>query len=202
MGQRMGVEGSLWAGFMTGKAALLAWVACACLAWGCGGVAPESPGKVSAPALQEPEPIRRFGVVWEDLVVDSGRVSSGESLSHLLDPAGIGPGRIATLAANSQSSTTPREFDLPAGFSRVAIQDLTTNHDFGRNGRRLYLLEGLHETVTIRIHPKAHLNRVVFTHRMLGHRMTNDMGGMDSHLAFTHYSKKSFRILKVFRKTT
>ena len=89
---------------MTGKTALFAWVACVCLAWGCGGVAPESPGKVSVPAPQEPEPIRRFGVVWEDLVVDSGRVSSGESLSHLLDPAGIGPGRIATLAANSRTT--------------------------------------------------------------------------------------------------
>ena len=53
-------------------------------------------------AQPEREPLRRFGVVWEDLVVDSGTVESGQSLSHLLDPAGIGPGKVATLAANSR----------------------------------------------------------------------------------------------------
>ena len=53
-------------------------------------------------AAPEPEPVRRFGVIWEDLVVDSGKVESGQSLSHLLDPAGIGPGKVATLAANSR----------------------------------------------------------------------------------------------------
>ena len=50
-------------------------------------------------APPEPEPLRRFGVVWEDLLVDSGKVASGQSLSHLLDPTGLGPGAIATLAA-------------------------------------------------------------------------------------------------------
>ena len=53
-------------------------------------------------AAPEPEPEMRFGVIWEGLVVDSGRVASGQSLSHLLDPAGIGPGKVATLAANSR----------------------------------------------------------------------------------------------------
>ena len=55
-------------------------------------------------APPEPEPLRRFGVVWEDLVVDSGKVASGQSLSHLLDPTGLGPGAIATLAANSRNT--------------------------------------------------------------------------------------------------
>ena len=55
-------------------------------------------------APKEPEPTMRFGVVWDDLLVDSGEVKSGHSLSHILDPAGIGPGRIATLAANSRKT--------------------------------------------------------------------------------------------------
>ena len=50
----------------------------------------------------EPEPVMRFGVLWENFVVDSGKVQPGESLSHLLDPTGIGPGKVATLAANSR----------------------------------------------------------------------------------------------------
>lgn len=52
----------------------------------------------------EPEPKVRFGVVWENLVVDSGEVGVGQSLSHLLDPAGVSPGKIATLAANSRKT--------------------------------------------------------------------------------------------------
>ena len=77
------------------------------LVLGCGGGSGSARGSsggglFSAPA--EPEPTMRFGVVWDDLVVDSGKVTSGQSLSHLLDPAGIGPGRIATLAANSRKT--------------------------------------------------------------------------------------------------
>ena len=77
------------------------------LVLGCGGDSDGAGGSsgggmFSAPA--EPEPTMRFGVVWDDLVVDSGKVKSGQSLSHLLDPAGIGPGRVATLAANSRKT--------------------------------------------------------------------------------------------------
>ncbi|MDG1675512.1 MAG: hypothetical protein P8H88_08720, partial [Flavobacteriales bacterium] len=68
-----------------------------------GGVRGSGAGSMfSAP--KEPEPTIRFGVVWDDLVVDSGNVKPGRSLSHLLDPAGIGPGRVATLAANSRKT--------------------------------------------------------------------------------------------------
>ena len=73
-------------------ALLLVWASCSGGDHGMGGF--------SAPPL--PEPTYRFGVVWDSLVVDSGQVKSGQSLSHLLDPAGIGPGKVATLAANSR----------------------------------------------------------------------------------------------------
>ena len=50
----------------------------------------------------EPEPKIRFGLFWDSLSVDSGVVNSGQTLSHLLDPWGITPGQVATLAANSR----------------------------------------------------------------------------------------------------
>ena len=60
------------------------------LVLGCGGESGSAErssdgGMLGAPA--KPEPTMRFGVVWDDLVVDSGKVKSGQSLSHLLDPA-------------------------------------------------------------------------------------------------------------------
>ena len=82
----------------------LAWVVgIALVIGGCGDAELGSNGLGGMfQAAPEPEPVRRFGVIWEDLVVDSGKVESGQSLSHLLDPAGIGPGKVATLAANSR----------------------------------------------------------------------------------------------------
>ena len=50
----------------------------------------------------EPEPRIRFGLFWDSLSVDSGSLKSGQTLSHLLDPYGISPGKVATLAANSK----------------------------------------------------------------------------------------------------
>ena len=50
----------------------------------------------------EPEPFKRFELFWDSLSVDSGVVKSGQTLSHLLDPYGITPGQVATLAANSK----------------------------------------------------------------------------------------------------
>ena len=49
-----------------------------------------------------PDPEIRFGIVWDSLVVDSGIVQDGQSLSHILDPYRFGPGKVATLAANSR----------------------------------------------------------------------------------------------------
>ena len=51
---------------------------------------------------QVPDPEMRFGVVWEGLVVDSGRVKEGQSLSHILDAYKFGSGKVATLAANAK----------------------------------------------------------------------------------------------------
>jgi hypothetical protein len=51
---------------------------------------------------QVPEPQIRFGVVWDRLVVDSGRVKEGQSLSHILDAYKFGSGKVATLAANAK----------------------------------------------------------------------------------------------------
>ena len=51
---------------------------------------------------QVPDPEIRFGVVWDRLVVDSGRVKEGQSLSHILDAYKFGSGKVATLAANAK----------------------------------------------------------------------------------------------------
>ena len=48
------------------------------------------------------EPEMRFGVLWEGLDVDSGRVKEGQSLSHILDAYKFGSGKVATLAANAK----------------------------------------------------------------------------------------------------
>ena len=68
------------------------------LVLGCDGESRQRRNRLGRHAWRpaEPEPTMRFGVVWDGLVVDSGKVKSGQSLSHLLDPAGIGPGQIAT----------------------------------------------------------------------------------------------------------
>lgn len=61
-------------------------------------------GKTPAVMLveAEAEPRMRFGLFWDSLSVDSGSIKSGQTLSHLLDPYGITPGKVATLAANSK----------------------------------------------------------------------------------------------------
>ncbi|MDA0904545.1 MAG: peptidoglycan DD-metalloendopeptidase family protein [Bacteroidetes bacterium] len=91
-----GVQAVFWAGCVV-------WLG---IASGCGeGQGPHGSATGGAfRAVAEPEPTMRFGVVWDDLLVDSGEVKSGQSLSHILDPAGIGPGRIANLAANSRKT--------------------------------------------------------------------------------------------------
>ena len=64
------------------------------------------PSDISLPIFTpepEPEPFMRFGLYWDSLNIDSGIVKSGQTLSHLLDPWGITPGQVATLAANSRN---------------------------------------------------------------------------------------------------
>ena len=110
----------------------LAWVAgIALVIGGCGDAELGSNGLGGMfQAAPEPEPVKRFGVIWEDLVVDSGKVESGQSLSHLLDPAGIGPGKIATLAANSRKVWDVRY--MKAGhrwwLASEAVRDLSLIH--------------------------------------------------------------------------
>lgn len=65
---------------------------------------------VSATPTAPSEPLIRFGLEWESYAVDSGRVASGQSLSHLLDPTGIGAGAIAQIAQSSREVYDVRNF--------------------------------------------------------------------------------------------
>jgi len=74
---------------------------------GCGhGGEPNRDGAATAMASSTVamEPLERFGVVWEGLTVDSGVVASGQSLSHLLGPAGLSAATIQTIASSSRDS--------------------------------------------------------------------------------------------------
>ncbi|MGY8941832.1 MAG: peptidoglycan DD-metalloendopeptidase family protein [Flavobacteriales bacterium] len=68
----------------------------------CGNLNPEtrSPAIQGAPEPQAPK--ERFGIIWSDFLVDSGEVKSGQSLSHLLSPAGLSAGAIANIAESSK----------------------------------------------------------------------------------------------------
>ena len=82
----------------------------------CGDVGPDSNGGRGHGAFSandEKAPIERFGLYWDSLVVDSGVIKNGQSLSHLLDPYRVGPGKIVTLAANSRETYEVR--DMRAG---------------------------------------------------------------------------------------
>lgn len=48
------------------------------------------------------QPLERFGLIWEHFAVDSGTVRSGQSLSHLLSPAGLSASAIVQIAEASQ----------------------------------------------------------------------------------------------------
>lgn len=63
--------------------------------------------------VPEPEPKVRFDLFWDSLIVDSGVIKSGQTLSHLLDNYGISAGKVATLAANSKDVF--RVTDMRAG---------------------------------------------------------------------------------------
>ena len=71
------------------------------LALGCGSGTNPSAENAEIPAPPV-EPLVRFGLLWEAFDVDSGVVASGQSLSHILLPAGLSPGQITLLAQASE----------------------------------------------------------------------------------------------------
>ncbi|PCJ81660.1 MAG: peptidase M23 [Bacteroidetes bacterium] len=101
-----------------GFASLSFFVVCvvSIILFGCGDAIPSSKGSRTSGAfskIDDPLPIVRFGLYWDSLVVDSGVIKNGQSLSHLLDPYKVGAGKIATLAANSRNTYEVR--DMRAG---------------------------------------------------------------------------------------
>jgi hypothetical protein len=73
--------------------------------YGCGNPKTEtgaSRGQAGFSAVVVPDPVIRFDLFWDSLVVDSGVISENQTLSHLLDGFGIDAGKVATLAANSR----------------------------------------------------------------------------------------------------
>jgi murein DD-endopeptidase MepM/ murein hydrolase activator NlpD len=65
----------------------------------------ESPnvrGSDSFSAVIVPDPVVRFDLFWDSLVVDSGTIHQDQTLSHILDKFGISAGKVATLVANSR----------------------------------------------------------------------------------------------------
>jgi len=76
--------------------------ALAFLAPSCGEVDESQQTAENRPAIPA-EPIERFGLIWETFEVDSGVVASGQSLSHILSPAGMSAGEITLLAQATQS---------------------------------------------------------------------------------------------------
>tara|TARA_Y100000385_G_C13078166_1_gene632496 strand:- start:1105 stop:2340 length:1236 start_codon:yes stop_codon:yes gene_type:complete len=76
--------------------------ALAFLALSCGEADESQQTAENRPAIPA-EPIERFGLIWETFEVDSGVVASGQSLSHILSPAGMSAGEITLLAQATQS---------------------------------------------------------------------------------------------------
>ena len=75
---------------------------CIFLAMGC-GLAPESREAANNEPAVADKPLERFGLLWEAFDVDSGVVASGQSLSHILSPAGMTAGEITLLAQATHS---------------------------------------------------------------------------------------------------
>ena len=100
MGPRLGREGSV-------RSRLMRWnwifLLAVCGLAACGNPAPDTGGALTVDQ-EPPPPLERFGVVWEGLEVDSGTVQSGHSLSHILGPAGVSAGAIATIANESKDT--------------------------------------------------------------------------------------------------
>ena len=76
------------------------------LAIGCNAI-PESARVEVATPNPPTEPLERFGLLWEAFDSDSGVIASGQSLSHILSPAGMSAGEIARL-----TQATNDEYDV------------------------------------------------------------------------------------------
>lgn len=75
---------------------------CIFLAMGC-GLAPKSREVANNEPAVADKPLERFGLLWEAFDLDSGVVASGQSLSHILSPAGMTAGEITLLAQATHS---------------------------------------------------------------------------------------------------
>ena len=77
----------------------------------CGTSSPDGTASSASNAVPEipAAPQERFGTIWEGLTVDSGLVQSGQSLSHLLGPAGISAAVIQEIASKSREKYDVRE---------------------------------------------------------------------------------------------
>lgn len=76
------------------------------LAMSCGETAESRRAANNEPTVPV-KPIERFGLLWEAFDIDSGVVASGQSLSHILSPAGMSAGEITLLA-----QATETEYDV------------------------------------------------------------------------------------------
>jgi murein DD-endopeptidase MepM/ murein hydrolase activator NlpD len=98
--------------------------ALAFLALSCGEVDESQQTAENRPAIPA-EPIERFGLIWETFEVDSGVVASGQSLSHILSPAGMSAGEITLLAQATQSDYDVR--NMRSGKSWWIAYDLDSS---------------------------------------------------------------------------
>ncbi len=101
MGQSMGETGSFWKDMRGFGLGLLALGLIGTF-YQCGNLNPETRDSAIQGAPEPQAPKERFGIIWSDFLVDSGEVKSGQSLSHLLSPAGLAAGAIANIAESSK----------------------------------------------------------------------------------------------------
>jgi murein DD-endopeptidase MepM/ murein hydrolase activator NlpD len=101
MGQSMGETRSFWNDMRRFGLGLLAVVLIGTF-YQCGNLNPETRALAIQGAPEPQAPKERFGIIWSDFLVDSGEVKSGQSLSHLLSPAGLSAGAIANIAESSK----------------------------------------------------------------------------------------------------
>ena len=112
--------------------------------------APTEQVRTAEAEVTEAESVFRFGLNWEEVVADSGSVKAGQSLSHLLNPAGVAFGTIQQLVEATRSVFDVRRIlpDRPYWLVRSAGDTLTTPEWFvyqpdGRRYVRYHLRDSL-----------------------------------------------------------